>query len=199
MGGGITNTSITSSSFFNYASGRTRNVTNAGQFFFDSPDRLLLRDTNGVTDVYEYSSQDHRVHLISTGQSPDPSYFGDATPSGSDAFFVTRQAGLVGQDTDPFYDLYDARTEGGIAAQSPAVAEECEGDGCQGPFTSEPAGQPGPGTSVFSGPGNPPGKKPCPKGKVRRNGRCAKKHRSKHHGKHKHHRHHPAGHARRTR
>jgi len=143
-----------------YEQGATHNVTDAGQFFFQSADRLLLRDTNEKQDVYEYSAADGRAHLISTGQDAAPSYFGDATPDGEDAFFLTREQ-LVGQDADPFYDLYDARAGGGIAAQrGTAAGAACEGGGCQGPATAAPS-VPGAGTSSFSGPGDPPALRPC--------------------------------------
>jgi hypothetical protein len=162
-------TEVSSESLFRYRMNLTRNVTDAGQFFFESPDRLLLRDTNQKVDVYEY--QDGKLSLLSSGQDDSDSFFGDATPDGSDAFFVTRES-LVGQDTDPFYDLYDARVGGGLAAQAASAGASCQGDGCQGPFTAPPAGQPGAGTSVFSGPGDP-----APKRKKKKKRRRAKKHR----------------------
>ena len=57
------------------------------------------------------------LYLISTGESAEPSYFGDASANGDDVFFFTRQS-LVGQDRDENYDIYDARIDGGIAAQN---------------------------------------------------------------------------------
>jgi DNA-binding beta-propeller fold protein YncE len=175
-------TSTGTRSFKNSETGLTRNVSDGGQFFFQSKDRLLLRDTNEKYDVYEYAGG--QVHLISSGQDLSDSYFGDATPSGSDAFFTTRE-GLVGQDTDPLIDLYDARVGGGLASQlASARGAVCQGDGCQGPFTSPPPGA-GPGTSSFEGAGNPPPPAQCKKGFARKGARCVKRHSAKQrkHGK----------------
>ncbi len=130
----------------------TRNVNDSGQFFFNTPDALVPRDSNERLDVYEYESG--QAHLISGGDADTDSYFADASASGNDVFFTTRES-LVGQDLDPNVDLYDARVDGGLASQS-AVARgaSCQGDGCQGAFTTPPGG-PGAGTAAFSGAGNP--------------------------------------------
>jgi hypothetical protein len=69
------------------------------------------------------------VSLISTGRSDTDSLFVEVTPGGNDVFFTTRQQ-LVGIDTDQATDLYDARVNGGIAAQSPPPSVECSGEGC---------------------------------------------------------------------
>ena len=82
------------------------NVSDTGQVFFDTPDALVPTDTNGEPDVYEYESGN--VRLLSSGTSVDPSLFADATPNGSDAFFMTSSQ-LVPQDTDGAMDVYDAR------------------------------------------------------------------------------------------
>jgi hypothetical protein len=97
--------------------------------FFDTPDPLVARDTNGKRDVYEYDATTGHVSLISTGRSSSDSLFADASPSGNDVFFTTRQQ-LVGIDTDQATDLYDARVDGGIAAQSPAPIVACTGEAC---------------------------------------------------------------------
>jgi Tol biopolymer transport system component len=99
--------------------------------FFDTPDPLVSRDTNGKRDVYEYDATTGQVSLISTGRSSSDSLFADASPSGNDVFFTTRQQ-LVGIDTDQATDLYDARVNGGIAAQSPPPTVECSGVVCHG-------------------------------------------------------------------
>ena len=62
---------------------------------------------------------------------------GDASASGNDVFFFTRQA-LVGQDQDENDDLYDARVEGGIAAQNPPPPVDCTEEGCLGPVDPFP-------------------------------------------------------------
>jgi hypothetical protein len=95
------------------------------------------------------------VYLISSGKSPDPSYFAEASANGNDVFFFTRQP-LVGQDKDELVDVYDARVDGGIASQNPpppsapCLSEEsCHAAYSQTSTLGTPASQ------VFSGPGNP--------------------------------------------
>ena len=169
-----------------YEDGLTRNLTNAGLLFFESKDRLLLADVNGAQDVYQYSAADGKVHLISTGQSPNDSYFGDATPSGSDAFFTTREQ-LVLQDQDGLADLYDARVDGGIASQNEAPPPPCDPNvNCGGPITSPPTG-PGPSTPGLIGPGDPIPPK-CKAGFLRKGNKCVKAGHGKKAKKHRRHR-----------
>jgi hypothetical protein len=145
----------------------TRNLSADGRrVFFDTKEALVPQDTNGQADVYEWEGG--RVYLISTGQSPSPSYFGDASADGSDVFFFTRQA-LVGQDRDNNTDIYDARVGGGIAAQNPAApVAPCTGEAC----LATPGAPPAFGASssaAFSGTGNlaPPTSKPAVKPKAK--------------------------------
>lgn len=115
------------------------------------------------------------VYLISTGKSEFPSLFADASSSGADVFFFTREA-LVGQDKDELQDVYDARIDGGLPSQNPVQAIPCESaEACHPPGPAAPA-EPGPGTATFFGPGDP-----APKHKKQK----AKKHRKKHKGKSK--------------
>lgn len=97
--------------------------------FFDTRDALVTRDTNGKRDVYEYDAATGKLSLISTGRSDSDSLFVEATPNGSDVFFTTRQQ-LVGIDSDQAVDLYDARIDGGIAAQNPSPIVACTGEAC---------------------------------------------------------------------
>lgn len=192
----------------------TRNVSADGdRVFFDSPDPLVPTDTDGeagcrfeegfstfsCTDVYEWEAPDpadptdscHSVganggclYLISGGDSPDPSFLGDISASGDDAFFFTAQS-LVPADKDQLVDAYDARVAGGLASQYAAVPPPClEAGVCRGPGAAVP-GQPLASTSTFTGPANPtpPKARKCPKGKVKKHGRCVKKPKKK---KHKH-------------
>jgi hypothetical protein len=169
-----------------------RNLSADGsRVFFESPDALVPQDTNNTQDVYEWelagtgSCQESSgsfsaasggcLYLISTGRSPDASYFADASASGNDVFFFTDQP-LVGQDQDGLVDVYDARVGGGIAAQSPpSPSAPCGGEACRGPAGSAPV-FPAPSSAVFSGAGNlvpvastplakPRAKKPKPKKK----------------------------------
>lgn len=94
------------------------------------------------------------IYLISSGKSPAPSIFADASEGGDDVFFYTRQQ-LVGQDEDELQDVYDARVGGGLAAQNPVFAVPCESaEGCHGPAQA-PLAEASPGTATFVGPGNP--------------------------------------------
>jgi len=102
-----------------------RYLNDDGQVFFDTPNALVPPDTNGKMDVYEYESG--KAYLISTGTSEDESTFADASESGEDVFFTTRQQ-LVPQDQDQIIDLYDARVNGGFQATE-AVAQ-CSGEAC---------------------------------------------------------------------
>ncbi len=167
---------------------RTRNLSADGsRVFFDSPDKLVASDTNGVNNVYEWEARGSGscvseiqnggcLYLISGGRSPEPSFFGDADVSGDNVFFFTDQS-LVGQDQDELVDVYDARVGGGIAAQSPPPPPPpCEGEGCRSAPPPGGGQAPSPGSSSFVGPPNP---KP----------RHHKPHKKRHHKKHKHGKH----------
>jgi hypothetical protein len=170
-----------------------RYLTDSGRLLFDSRDALSALDTNnGVEDVYQYEPQGLGgctdaggcVSLISSGRGAFDSNFLTMDPSGDNVFFTTRQR-LVPRDTDGLIDLYDARVGGGIAAESEAPQPPCQGEACQPPPVVPP--EPQPSTSGFLGEGNltePPPTK-CPKGKVRKNGKCIKKKKAqkKHHSK----------------
>jgi DNA-binding beta-propeller fold protein YncE len=169
------------------------------RLFFESYDPLVLRDTNGKRDVYQWERAGGEsecieeigaelyveaaggcLSLISSGQSDKNSSFFDASASGSDVFFATTDD-LVQQDFG-LMDVYDARAGGGFP-QPPAPPLPCQGDGCQGAPAGTPAGS-APGTSVFDGPPNQgrdwTSRARCPKGKRRvlRKGRarCVPRH-----------------------
>ncbi len=139
-------------------------LTDGGRVFFESQDILSPRDTNGKTqDVYEWEPQNGPeapeadsceraqgcLSLISSGRSDEDSFFLDATPSGRDAFFVTR-ARLVSQDPDELLDVYDARVGGGV--EPPPASSECLGEACQAPVS--PPNDATPASSSFAGSGN---------------------------------------------
>ena len=120
----------------------TRNLSADGdRVFFDSPDALVPTDTNGVNDVYEWEaegsgsceskSQDGGcIYLLSSGTSPDPSWFGDASANGDHAFLFTDQQ-LVPSDHDQLYDIYDAGVGAGLASQHNLTPPTCAGVACQ--------------------------------------------------------------------
>jgi hypothetical protein len=114
------------------------------------------------------------IYLISTGKSEFPSLFADASASGNDVFFFTRQQ-LVSQDKDELQDVYDARVGGGLASQSPATVIPCEStEACHGPVQTPPAEPSSGGSATFVGPGNPVPKRAKPK-------KAQKKHEAKKH------------------
>jgi hypothetical protein len=180
------------------ASSIPRNLSADGnRVFFETAERLVGGDVNGVQDVYQWeapatangdtctaqnpdfvAASGGCVSLLSTGTSPDPSYFSDAGSSGDDVFFFTRQR-LVAQDGDELQDLYDARVGGGITGQNLGSTEPCEGEAA---CAESPQGGPAvsaPGSSAFKGPGNPPPLKQCKRGFVRKHGKCVKRHAAK--------------------
>jgi len=131
-------------------------LSNDGRWaFFNSPDALVPQDVNGRIDAYAYDSATQRVSLLSSGRSSSDSYFLDASESGADAFFVTRER-LVGWDTDDNYDLYDARVGGGLP-EPVALPPACAGESCQGsgPASVSPVSS---ASSGFSGKGDAAGK-----------------------------------------
>ena len=166
-----------------------RNLSDSGRLFFESPDALVPRDTNGLEDVYEYepvkgpegpSSNDCTsgserfsersngcVGLISAGTSGAESAFYDASANGDDVFFLTASK-LVSADYDNSFDVYDAHvcSSSVPCSSEPVRPPECDsGDSCK----AAPAAQPeifGPAPSAtFSGAGNvpPPPTKPVVK------------------------------------
>ncbi len=115
-------------------------LSSNGNVIFSSPDQLVSADKNSYPDVYEWTATPASpsadaaadpygggsVELVSAGAttiSPTStipssgSILIGASPSGTDAFFVTYDQ-LVAQDQDDSLDLYDARI-GGIAPPPP--------------------------------------------------------------------------------
>jgi hypothetical protein len=167
------------------------NLTTAGEgrLFFESQDTLSTRDTNGqVQDVYEWEPNGVGsceepggcVYLISSGNDPADSMFMNSTPSGDDAFFLTRER-LLGRDKDELLDLYDARAPhvpGEAVGFPEGKTPPCGGEACADPIAPPPP-QPAPGSAGFSGEGNAsptPKARRCARGKVRRRGRCVARH-----------------------
>src|ERR1022692_2699655 len=111
----------------------SRNVTDGGQVFFDTPDALVPHDNNGDEDVYMY--KEGHARLISSGTQAGPSYFVDGSENGSEVFFTSLQQ-LVRRDQDQSYDVYDARVDGGFAEQGYQPA--CGDEGCRGLASNPP-------------------------------------------------------------
>jgi hypothetical protein len=181
----------------------SRNLSSDGnRVFFQTTEALVGTDTNGTDgcseegttqhtfpscqDVYEWEAQGTGsctedvegggcLYLLSTGKSRQASFLADASASGNDIFLMTSDPGLVRQDADQLYDVYDIRSGGGLTSQNQIPAPICEAEGCRAGFSPLP-GPPPCGSACFAGPVNP---KPT---------RHQKKHhrRSKKHGKHRH-------------
>ncbi len=171
------------------------------RLFFESFEPLVLRDTNGTQDVYEWerggssqagcealgaelyvSASAGCLSLISSGQSPSDSAFVDASADGRDVFFTTASS-LLPQDPG-LVDVYDAREGGGFP--QPTQAAACEGEACQSPRGGPE--DPTPASAAFEGPGNAKARKSrrCPKAKRLAN-RAGNAHCARHHRRHADH------------
>lgn len=142
-----------------------------GRMFFSTPSPLVPQDENSASDVYEWtppviaeceeSSPSYNVeaagcqYLISSGASPEPSFFADASESGEDVFFTTEQA-LLASDTDGEMSLYDARVGGGFPGVPglPVEPPACESRDSCGPAASEAPTEAFGASAAFNGPGN---------------------------------------------
>jgi hypothetical protein len=159
-------------------------VSDAGQVFFQTPEALLPRDTNGALDVYEFDYY-NGLQLLSTGTSADESWLLEASPSGDDVFILTTQS-LVPRDSvggELARKIYDARVQGGFpeAALPPACTTA---DACRSASAPQPSIYGAPSSQTFSGAGNlvPPTptvkttvkSKKCQKGFARKKGKCVK-------------------------
>ena len=184
-----------------------RYLTNQGRLFFDSRDRLSVRDTNGrIEDVYESepnglgscASAQGCVTLISPGSArstPTSSRWAAKAEKKAPTSSSPPAKSWCPIDTDELIDVYDARVGGGFASETETTRPECQGEACQ-PSPNPPA-ETTPASAAFHGAGNleEGGKSAprCPKGKrkVKSRGktRCvAKHHKKKHKRHHKRHR-----------
>jgi hypothetical protein len=177
------------------------------RLFFESYDALVLADSNGRLDVYQWQAPESGqcdtaaptyvpsaggcIALISSGLGDGDAELVDASAEGSDVFFKTGRSLVEG---DPgLVDIYDARIGGGFAPPPPPPAP-CQGESCQGAPAAPAITTPS--SLAYQGPGNRaarPSKKPrrCPKGKrkVRRKGkvRCVKQKKPKARKRHTRH------------
>lgn len=135
-----------------YASQNGLFLTDDGRPFFATEDALVSRDTNNVTDTYEYV--DGRAQLISPGVGDSTRGAGQVglvfrshpglvgvSADGTDVFFATFET-LVGQDRNgDELKVYDARTDGGFPFVPPPPpcpsADECHGDSSRAPEAAE--------------------------------------------------------------
>jgi DNA-binding beta-propeller fold protein YncE len=161
----------------NFAITQSRYLSNEGRLFFNSADALVpvakpTREETvegqehlqvGVENVYEYElnglggchSTGGCVGLISSGTSEHESALLEASASGDDVFFLTAES-LAPEDTDSGYDVYDAHvctSAPGCPGPPPPVKAKCEGEECQGSFSSQSLPE-GPSNAPFSGSAN---------------------------------------------
>ena len=160
--------------------GSRSSLFNNGRLFFNSADALVPQDTNGNLDVYEFepagvgsctsasvtfnAGTGGCVGLISSGVAPGASVFLDASGTGADAFFTTRER-LVGEDVDTAVDIYDAHVCSG-SSDCPSEAEvppACTtADACRPAPAPQPSIFGAPSSATFSGQGNASPPPPAP-------------------------------------
>ncbi|HTW40819.1 MAG TPA: hypothetical protein VMD79_00700 [Solirubrobacteraceae bacterium] len=126
-----------------------RSVSDDGaRVFFTSPDPLVPGLAGGSDKVFEF--EEGGVHLISGAEDGSRAVFLDASASGNDVFFATREQ-LTPTDDGELMEVYDARVDGGLAA--PSSAAPCQDGSCRAPLESAPALSM-PLSASFAGPGN---------------------------------------------
>jgi hypothetical protein len=151
--------------------------------FFQSAEALVVGDTDGLQDVYEWEAEGVGscekpagcVYLISSGHSAREDFLYGISQSGDDVFFITSDL-LLPSDIDETPSIYDARVNGGFPEAPPGcpLAEGCREQ------TTPPLLLPSANSEATGPSGNLPRRKGCPKGKrkAKRGGkvRCVKKH-----------------------
>jgi hypothetical protein len=157
-------------------------MTTDGRVFFDSREPLVLRDTNGNKDAYEW--KDGEVFLISSGTSPFDEGVLSVSLNGRDAYIFTRERLAPGDQNGSLMRIYDAREEGGffhVPDPPPcAASDECHGPGSQAAAPQEIASRGGTDGNVVAS--KPPRR--CRPGFVKKRGKCRKKHPKQHHRRH---------------
>jgi hypothetical protein len=118
------------------------------RLFFSSPDPLVPGISGGTVRVFEY--ENGAVQLISGTESGGSAVLLDASTSGNDVFFATREQ-LVPADVDELVDVYDARVGGGLAQALAPMP--CEGGACREPLSPLPSFST-PASASFAGVGN---------------------------------------------
>jgi hypothetical protein len=140
-----------------------------GRVFFTSVAQLVLLDTNGHKDVYEWINGSQK--LISSGAGPFDSALLSASPDGTDVFFFTHDRLAPEEDrSGNLMKIYDAR-EGGGFFKLPASVPCQASDECHGPGTP----QPGPADIKSSGKTTQGNAIFCAKKLVKKRGKCVKK------------------------
>jgi hypothetical protein len=156
--------------------------------FFQSTEPLVVNDTDGLQDVYEWEAQGVGtckrsggcIYLISSGHSNRTDYLYAVSDSGDNVFFRSADL-LLRSDVDATPSIYDARVDGGFPEE--AVVNCTSSETCGGPLEPPPVFPP-PASGASRAPEEPQ-PRTCPKGKrlVKRQGKtlCVKRHRKHHH------------------
>jgi hypothetical protein len=117
-----------------------RNITSDGSaVYFQTDERLVSKDVNGVADVYEYHVPSGSVTLISSGTGDDGSVYLDNSDDGEDVFFFSSDL-LVSEEQDRngnLWKIFDARRGGGFPLRG--TTAPCGEADCRGPLASSPA------------------------------------------------------------
>ena len=151
---------------------QSRFLSIRGRLFFDSSDALVPQAINKQEDVYSgsppgsgavpasapgfVSANGGCVASISSGTSAQESAFLDASENGNDVFFLTTE-GLVPQDIDSSYDVYDAHV---CSSESPCISAPSSPPPCTTAEACRTASPPqpevfgAPAGATFNGPGN---------------------------------------------
>jgi hypothetical protein len=151
--------------------------------FFQSKDGLVVHDSNGREDVYDYE-EGHIFPISDVAGNFDTSFL-DASRNGNDVFISTADQ-LIPRDPDFRVDVYDAKVGGGFPV--PVFSPPCEnGDSCKGPVSPQPSVFGAPASATFAGVGNPmtirptvrakprPKLRGCTKGLSRKGHKCVRR------------------------
>jgi hypothetical protein len=117
-----------------------RNIANDGAtVYFQTAERLVASDINGVIDVYEYDLSTDSMTLMSSGVGSTGSAYVDNSEDGEDVFFFSMD-NLVPEEQDQngnIWKIFDARRGGGFS-EAPRSAP-CGDADCRGPLAAPPA------------------------------------------------------------
>ena len=104
-----------------------RSLSTDGRYLdFSTAQPLSPRDLNDSEDAYRFDTVTGSVALISSGRPGESARFVEASVDGHDVFIATRSS-LLTDDRNENVDIYDARVDGGFAAQPPMPAP-CESE-----------------------------------------------------------------------
>jgi len=129
-GNGSPNATIATDFFSEGRSHPYRAMSDDGDVFFGTAERLVTEDRNEVADVYEW--RDGSLALVSAGSGDRPSLYLGATPDGSSAFFRTTLTLLPLDRDGGELDIYVARVGGGFREAPPRAT--CKDESCLPPL-----------------------------------------------------------------